>query len=79
MREGELSKILKRGWNKDKGRGNKDFKKGGKLGQGVGGLKKRGAGTLLRTMITLIIICINAGCTSSAGDIPLLVSLIFYI
>ena len=55
------------------------FLKGGKLGQGVGGLKKSEAGTLLRIMITLIIICINAGCASSAGDIPLLVSLIFYI
>ena len=61
------------------GEGKQRFLKGGKLGQGVGGLKKSGAGTLLRTMITLIIICINAGCTSSAGDIPLLVSLIFYI
>ena len=61
------------------GEGKQRFLKGGKLDQGVGGLKKSGAGTLLRTMITLIIICINAGCTSSAGDIPLLVSLIFYI
>ena len=35
------------------GRGNKDFKKGDKLGQGVGALKKGGgAGTPLRTMLT---------------------------
>ena len=41
---------LKRGWNRKEERGSKDFKKGGgKLGQGVGGLK-RGAGTPLRTM-----------------------------
>ena len=35
------------------GEGNKDFKKGGKLGQGVGALKRRGgggAGTSLQTM-----------------------------
>ena len=37
----------------------------------MGALKKRGAGTLLPTMIILIIICLNAGCTYSAGDIPL--------
>ena len=76
---GSCLKYLKRGWNKEEGRGNKDFKKGGKLGQGVGALKERGDGAPLRTMITLIIICIRAGCTSSAGDIRLLVSLIFYI
>ena len=37
----------------------------------MGALKKRGAGDLLQTMIILIIICLNAGCTYSAGDIPL--------
>ena len=76
---GNYLKCLKRGWNKKEGRGNKDFKKVGKLGQEDGCLKKGGAGTPLGTMITLIIICINAGCTSSAGGIPLLVSFIFYI
>ena len=36
-------KYLKWGWNRKKGRGNKDFKKGGgKLGQGVGALKRGG-------------------------------------
>ena len=35
-------KYLKRGWNGKKGRGNKDSKKGGMLGQGVGALKRGG-------------------------------------
>ena len=35
-------KCLKRRWNMKEGRGNKDFKKGGKLGQGVGALKGGG-------------------------------------
>ena len=35
-------KYLKREWNRKEGRGNKDFKKGGKLGQGVSALKRRG-------------------------------------
>ena len=41
MREGggNSLKYLKRGWNRKEGRGNKVFKKGGKLGQGVGVLK----------------------------------------
>ena len=50
-------KYLKRGWNTKEGRANKDFKKGGKLGQGVGALKGGGGGggggwggTPLRTM-----------------------------
>ena len=30
------------GWNSKEGRANNDFKKGGKLGQGVGALKKGG-------------------------------------
>ena len=39
------------GWNRTEGRGYKDFKKGGgKLGQGVGTLKRGAAGTPLRTM-----------------------------
>ena len=38
------------GWNSKEGRANNDFKKGGKLGQGVGALKKEGVGTPLRTM-----------------------------
>ena len=29
MRVGELSKYLKRGWNRKEGKGNKNFKKGG--------------------------------------------------
>ena len=33
---GDCLKYLKRGWNKKEGKGNKDFKKGGKLEQGVG-------------------------------------------
>ena len=46
------------------------------LGGSRGGcLKKGAAGTPLQTMITLIIVCIDAGCKSSAGDIPLIVSL----
>ena len=36
---GDCLKYLKRGWNRKEGRGNKDFKNGGKLGQGVGALK----------------------------------------
>ena len=45
-------KYLKSGWNRKEGRRNKNFKKGGgKLGQGVGALKRKGeAGTTLRTM-----------------------------
>ena len=44
--------YLKRGWNIKEGRGNKDFKKGGKMGQRVGALKSkgRGAGTHFRTI-----------------------------
>ena len=41
------------GWNRTEGRGYKDFKKGGgggRLGQGVGTLKRGAAGTPLRTM-----------------------------
>ena len=35
-------KYLKRGWNRKEGKGNKDFKKGGKLDQRVGALKRGG-------------------------------------
>ena len=35
-------KYLKRRWNRKKERENKEFKKGGNLGQGVGALKKGG-------------------------------------
>ena len=43
-------------------RGNKDFKKGvGKLGQGVGALKKVGAGTPLQTILFMnLIFFLNA-------------------
>ena len=50
---GNCLKYLKRGWNRKEGRENKDFKKGSKLSQGVGALKRGGAGTPLRTMHTL--------------------------
>ena len=40
--EGNCLKYLKRGRNGKEGRGNKCFKKGGKLGQGVGVLKRGG-------------------------------------
>ena len=39
---GNCLKYLKRGWNRKEGRGNKEFKKGGKLGQGLGALKREG-------------------------------------
>ena len=44
-------KYFKRRWNSKDERGNKDFKKAGKLGQGIKALK-RGAGTPLQTMLT---------------------------
>ena len=43
---GDCLKYLKRGWNRKEGRGNNDFKKGSKLVQGVGALK-RGSWNLL--------------------------------
>ena len=43
---GNCIKYLKRGWNRKEGKGNKNFKKEGKLDQEVGALK-RGAGTPL--------------------------------
>ena len=55
MREGvgNCLKYIKKQWSGKRRRENKDFKKGGeeKLGQGVGVLRKRGAGTPLGTMI----------------------------
>ena len=50
MKLAELFKIAERGWNRKEGRGNKDLKKGGKLGQGLGA-SKRGTGIPLRTMV----------------------------
>ena len=47
---GSCLKYFERGWNIKEQRGHKDLKKGGKLGQGLGALK-RGAGTPLWTMI----------------------------
>ena len=52
---GNCLKYLKRGWNRKEGKGKKDFKRGGKLDQGVGALKKAGgeggwAGTSLQTI-----------------------------
>ena len=48
---GTVKNTLK-GGGTEEGRGNKKFKReGGKLGQGVGALKKGGAGTPLQTMI----------------------------
>ena len=39
---GNCPKYLRRGWNRKEESGNKNFKKGGKLGQGVGALKGEG-------------------------------------
>ena len=41
---GNCLKYLKKEWNRKQGRGNKDFRKGGKLGQEVGALKGGGGG-----------------------------------
>ena len=49
---GDYLRYLKKGWNKKEGRGNKDFKKEGKAGSRGECLKKRGAGTSLRTMLS---------------------------
>ena len=58
-----------------RGQGGKLGHRGGCLKWGGGG----GSGNPFQTIIALIINCIDAGCTSSTGNIPLLVSLIFYI
>ena len=58
MREGgeNCVKYLKRGWSRTERRGHKDFKKGGKLGQWVGALKKgRGWNTL--TNYDYVLVC----------------------
>ena len=47
VRRENCVKYLKTGWNRKEGRKNKNFKEGGKLGQGVGALKRTGAGTPL--------------------------------
>ena len=47
---GNCLKYLKMWWNRKEHRGNKDFKKGGKLGQGVGALKRGRPGITLPTM-----------------------------
>ena len=39
---GNCLKYVKGGWNRTERRGHKDFKKGGKLGQGMGTLKRGG-------------------------------------
>ena len=53
-----LKALIKRRWNRKESRGNKHFKKGGKLGQAGargGCLKKNGgAGTPLQTMIQFL-------------------------
>ena len=49
MRVGGLSEIPEKRMEQKKGERDKDFKKGSKLGQGVGALK-RGARTPLQTM-----------------------------
>ena len=58
MREGRGNclKYFKREWNRIEGRGNKDFKKEGQAGSRRGCLKKRGAGTPLRTMVFVMLI-----------------------
>ena len=50
LKVGELSKVLKRVWNRTEGREHKDLKKGVNMSQRVGSLKK-GVGTLLKTML----------------------------
>ena len=59
---GNCLKYLTRGSNRKGGRGNKDFKKGGKLGQGVAALKKGGAGTSSQTMTY---ICVSVSIVTS--------------
>ena len=49
---GDYLRYLKKGWNKKEEKEAKDFKKKGKAGSRGGCLKKRGAGTSLRTMLS---------------------------
>ena len=72
-------KYLKRGWNRKKGRRNEGKGESWVIGVGVLNGGGGGSGNPFQTIIALIINCIDAGCTSSTGNIPLLVSLIFYI
>ena len=44
-------KYLKRGWKRKEQRGNKDLKRGGELGQGVGAIKKGGGGGVAGTLL----------------------------
>ena len=44
---GNCLKYLTRGWNRKEGRGGKDFKKGGKLGEGVEAFRRGGDWYLL--------------------------------
>ena len=53
---GDCLKYLKRGWNRKDGMGHKNFKKEGKLGQGVGVLK-RGAWNPLTNYALILGIC----------------------
>ena len=48
---GKCLKYLKKGWNRKKGRGNKDFKKWGQAGL-RGGCLKKGAETLSQTVVS---------------------------
>ena len=68
---GNCLKYLKRGWDRKEGRGHKDFKKGGKLGQGVGTLKG------LRTM-EKVSVHINV-CMSKIICMPIKVSVCMYV
>ena len=53
-------KYLRKGWNRKEGGNTNILKRGGKLGEGVGALK-RGAGTPLRTMQDCQIITVITG------------------
>ena len=68
MGEGNCLKYLKRGWNR-KERGSKNFKKEGKLSQGVGALKKGGQ---LEPSYKL---CVSSTNNLAVDEIPLIRSL----
>ena len=55
MRVGESLKYLKREWNRKEGRGNKDFKKGGKLGEEMGASEKGRTGSPLQTEYSIVL------------------------